>query len=244
VAQLWDLSDLERPRTTARVHNANVRIWHSAAFTWDNQVVVFGDEAGGGGAPFCKASDPSTVGAAWFYRVADLDNLSATAQEQPLGHFKIPRPQGDVANCTMHNFNVIPVRGRYVLVSANYSGGTSVADFTDPASASEIGHFDPHGANTWSSYWYNNFIYTNDSGRDVDAAVGLRAGRGPQVPLPQPPDAGVAAGLKGSSTGKWPRRAGPPRRHPGGAPRQDAAGRAVPLRGPSGLSVRLWRVEP
>jgi hypothetical protein len=132
---------------------------------------VFGDEAGGGGAPFCKASDPSTVGAAWFYRVADLDNLSATAQEQPLGHFKIPRPQGDVANCTMHNFNVIPVRGRYVLVSANYSGGTSVADFTDPASASEIGHFDPHGANTWSSYWYNNFIYTNDSGRGVDVVL-------------------------------------------------------------------------
>ena len=168
---MWDISDLERPRTTARVHNPNVQIWHSAAFTWDNQIVVFGDEAGGGGAPFSKASDPSTVGAAWFYRVADLDNLSATAQEQPLGHFKIPRPQGDVANCTMHNFNVVPVRGRYLLVSANYSGGTSVADFTDPASASELGHFDPHGANTWSSYWYNNFIYTNDSGRGVDVVL-------------------------------------------------------------------------
>jgi hypothetical protein len=169
--QMWDISDLEHPRTTARLHNANVDIWHSAAFTWDNQLVVFGDEAGGGGAPFCKASDPSTVGAAWFYRVAELDNLSATAEEQPLGHFKIPRPQGDVANCTMHNFNVIPVSGRYVLVSANYSGGTSVADFTDPANASEFGHFDPHGANTWSSYWYNNFIYTNDSGRGVDVVL-------------------------------------------------------------------------
>jgi hypothetical protein len=161
---MWDISDLEHPRTTARVHNANVQIWHSAAFTWDNQVVVFGDEAGGGGAPFCKASDPSTVGAAWFYRVGDLDNLTATDQEQPLGHFKIPRPQGDVANCTMHNFNVIPVQGRYVLVSA---------------SAAEIGHFDPHGANAWSSYWYNNFIYTNDSGRGVDVVLlsdPLRAG--------------------------------------------------------------------
>jgi hypothetical protein len=39
----------------------------------------------------------------------------------------------------MHNFNVIPVRHSYVLVSANYSGGTSVADFTDPASAYKIG---------------------------------------------------------------------------------------------------------
>ncbi len=105
-----------------------------------------------------------------------------------VGQWTLPRPQSAAENCTIHNFNVIPVRGRYVLVSANYSGGTSVADFTDPASASEIGHFgphgantsasaseighfDPHGANTWSSYWYNNFIYTNDSGRGVDVVL-------------------------------------------------------------------------
>jgi hypothetical protein len=137
------------------------------------------------------------VGAAWFYRVADLDNLSTTAQEQPLGHFKIPRPQGDVANCTMHNFNVVPVRGRYLLVSANYSGGTSVADFTDPASASELGHFDPHGANTWSSYWYNNFIYTNDPGRGVDVVLLSDPARAAARKFPYlNPDPGVAAGLK------------------------------------------------
>jgi hypothetical protein len=71
----------------------------------------------------------------------------------------------------MHNFNVLPLAGRYVGVSAAYSGGTSVFDFTDPANAREIGHFDPHGANVWSSYWYNGFFYTNDSGRGVDIVL-------------------------------------------------------------------------
>ena len=167
-SQIWDISDLTNPRTTARVHNPNVDIWHSAAFTWDGEMVVFGDEAGGGTAPRCRASDPSTLGAVWMYDLSALDNLDGTTQEAPLGHFKIPRVQGDAANCTMHNFNFIPVRDRYVLVSSSYAGGTSVADLSDPANPVEVAHLDPHGANTWSSYWYNNFIYANDTGRGTD----------------------------------------------------------------------------
>ena len=175
-SQMWDISDLTSPRTIARIHNPNVDFWHSAAFTWDGKGIVFGDEAGGGTEPRCGATDPS--GAAWFYDVASLDNLDATTAEAPRGHFKIPRIQGE-ANCTMHNFNFLPVRGRYVLVSSNFAGGTSIADLTDPARPVEIGHLDPHGANTWSSYWYNNFIYANDSGRGVDVLLlsdRLRAG--------------------------------------------------------------------
>ena len=167
-SQIWDLSDLERPRTTARVHNPNVDIWHSAAFTWDGKTVLFGDEAGGGAAPHCRTVDPSTLGAIWFYDLAGLDNQDASTAEPPLGHFKTPRVQGDAANCTMHNFNVIPRTDRQVVVSAAYSAGTSVADFTNPANAREIAHFDPHGANTWSTYFYDGMIYTNDSGRGVD----------------------------------------------------------------------------
>jgi hypothetical protein len=169
--QIWDISDPLNPRTIARVHNSNVDIWHSASFTHDGKVALFGDEAGGGGSARCRATDPSTLGAIWFYDLASLDNLDDSTQEPRLGHFKVPRPQGDVANCTMHNFNVLPVPGRYVAVSASYSGGTSVIDFTDPASAQEIGHFDVHGSNTWSSYWYNGLIFTNDSGRGVDIVL-------------------------------------------------------------------------
>lgn len=169
--QIWDISDPANPKTIARVHNPNINIWHSASFTWDGRVVLFGDEAGGGGQPRCRSTDPATLGAMWFYDLASLDTLDGTTVQTPLGSFKIGRVQGDAANCTTHNFNVVPVSGRYIAVSAYYAGGTSVIDFTDPANAREIGFYDPHGANTWSSYWYNGFIYTNDTGRGVDVML-------------------------------------------------------------------------
>lgn len=169
--QIWDISDVENPTTIARVHNPNFDFWHSATFTWDGSTVLFGDEAGGGGSPRCRATDPDTVGAIWIYDVASLDNVDATTQEAPLSHYKISRVQGDTARCTMHNFNVLPIAGRYVAVSAAYSGGTTVFDFTDRTNPAEVGHNDPHGANTWSSYWYNGHIFTNDTGRGLDVML-------------------------------------------------------------------------
>ena len=71
----------------------------------------------------------------------------------------------------MHNFNTLPITGRNVLVSSAYAAGTTVVDFTDPARPLEVGHHDPHGANTWSAYWYNGHIYTNDGGRGVDVML-------------------------------------------------------------------------
>lgn len=166
--QLWDISDLENPVTTERVFNDAVDIWHSAAFTWDGEVVVFGDEFAGGGGPGCDEPDDD-IGRIWFYDRADAD-------QGPLGSYKIPRPQ-DGQICTMHNFNVIPTTRNYTLVSASNMGGTTVVDFTDPANPSEIGYFDaqleagPLVSSPWSSYWYNGFIYTNDRGRGVDVLL-------------------------------------------------------------------------
>ncbi len=71
----------------------------------------------------------------------------------------------------MHNFNTLPLADRYVAVSAAYSGGTTVFDFTDRENPKEVGHNDPHGANTWSSYWYNGNIFTNDTGRGLDVML-------------------------------------------------------------------------
>ena len=166
--QIWDISDPEVPVTLARIHNPNVEFFHSATFSWDGQTVVFGDEAGGGTGPRCRAQDPVTLGALWFYDVSSLDTLSGTEVEPWLSSFKVPRIQGDAANCTMHNFNAVPLYGRNVLVSSAYAAGTTVIDFTNPGNPVEVAHHDPHGANTWSAYWYNGLIYTSDSGRGVD----------------------------------------------------------------------------
>jgi hypothetical protein len=166
--QIWDISNLEQPRTIARIHNPNVEFFHSATFSWDGRTVVFGDEAGGGTGPRCRTQDPDTLGALWFYDLASLDIMDDLNAEPPLSHWKVPRIQGELPNCTMHNFNTLPMTERNVLVSSAYAAGTTVVDFTDPANPVEVGHHDPHGANTWSAYWYNGRIYTNDGGRGVD----------------------------------------------------------------------------
>jgi len=169
--QIWDISDPVNPKTIARVHNPNVEFFHSATFTYDGSTVLFGDEAGSGTSPRCREQDPSTLGAIWIYDVASLRVTDGATVAPALSHFKVPRVQGDEARCTMHNFNVIPVAGRYLGVSSAYSAGTTVFDFTDRSRPVEVGHNDPHGANTWSSYWYNGFIYTNDTGRGVDVML-------------------------------------------------------------------------
>jgi hypothetical protein len=166
--QIWDISDRANPRAIARIHNPNVEFFHSATFSWDGKTVVFGDEAGGGTQPRCRTQDASTLGALWFYDVASLDTMDGTSVEEPLSSWKVPRVQGELPNCTMHNFNTLPMKHRNVLVSSAYAAGTTVVDFTDPRNPVEVGHHDPQGANTWSAYWYNGHIYTNDGGRGVD----------------------------------------------------------------------------
>jgi len=143
--------------------------WHSASFTWDGKVIILGWEPGGGAAPECEATDPDVKKSMFFYD-------SATGAK--LGQWTLPRPQSAEENCTIHNYNTVPLRsGRYVVVSGNYQAGTWVTDFTDPANAQTVAFSDPPplgqvttptGAvvnelgGAWSSYWYNNFIWESE----------------------------------------------------------------------------------
>jgi hypothetical protein len=172
--QIWDISDPENPTTVGRVFNPNVAFWHSAAFSYDGRRVIFGDEAGGGTGPACRSSDPKTLGALWFYDVRDIDSLDEEVV-QPRSSWKVPRIQEKLTpdqaqdpNCTMHNFNTLPTKKGDVLVSSAYAAGTTMVDFSDASDPQEVGYLDPHGANTWSAYWHNGHIYTNDGGRGVD----------------------------------------------------------------------------
>jgi hypothetical protein len=143
-----------------------VSIGHSAAFTWDGEVLVFGHEPGGGGEARCQATS-ATVDRTLFFLDADT---GAT-----IGTLLHPRPQTATENCTWHNYNVVPTDKRYVLVSGNYQSGISVIDFTNPASPAEIAYADPAplssdtliGGGDWSSYWYDGFIYESDMRRGL-----------------------------------------------------------------------------
>ena len=134
--------------------------WHSAAFTWDGKVLVLGWEPGGGAAPECEATDPPVKKSMFFY------DAQTGAK---LGQWTLPRPQSAEENCTIHNYNIVPLRsGRYVAVSGNYQAGTWVSDFTDPASPATVAWSDPPPlvatqlGGAWSSYWYNNFVFESE----------------------------------------------------------------------------------
>jgi hypothetical protein len=150
-------------------------LWHSATFTWDGEFIVFGDEAGGGGSAECSSEDPPNRGAFWLHRVS--------SPTFPIASFKIPRvqphraPGGPLPNeiCTAHIMNYIPINDRYVLPSSWYFGGTSVIEWTNLSSPREMAYYEiepgtagmPH-TNTWTTYWYNDYVYTNDINRGFD----------------------------------------------------------------------------
>jgi hypothetical protein len=164
------LDTIEEPGVDGVVGN-----WHSAAFSWDGEVIILGWEPGGGSLPFCTENgtqiqvddDPLT-----FVTQADVHKSAffydADTREK-LGQWTLPRAQTLAENCTIHNYNVVPLRsGKRILVSGNYQAGTWVTDFTNPGSPQTLGWSDPPPlvptqlGGAWSSYWYNNFIYESE----------------------------------------------------------------------------------
>jgi hypothetical protein len=159
---------LEDPELLYHVVEPGVTVGHSAAWSWDGEVLIFGHEPGGGVAAQCEATDPE-----FFYTYFFYDGDTGAK----VGSWTLPRPQSAAENCTLHNLNVVPLRsGRDVLVHGSYQSGTSVVDFTNPANARELAWSDPPPipvtfptpfcqppgcelGGVWSSYWYNNFIY-------------------------------------------------------------------------------------
>jgi hypothetical protein len=147
-----------------------ISLGHSASFTWDGEVLIVGHEPGGGSGARCEATD-DPLERTFFFLDADTG--------ASIGQFTIPRPQTNVENCTTHNYNVVPLRDRYVMVSGNYQSGISVIDLTDPANAREIAYADPAPlvdpnppvgielGGDWSSYWYNGRIYESDITRGL-----------------------------------------------------------------------------
>jgi hypothetical protein len=147
--------------------------WHSASFTWDGEVIMLGWEPGGGAAPRCSATGtvlPGGVVQTDTHKSVFFYNAHTGAK---LGQWVLPRNQTLEENCTIHNYNVVPLRHRYVLVSGSYQSGISVVDFTDPANATEIGFADPDPlvpvqlGGDWSTYWYNGHIYESDISRGL-----------------------------------------------------------------------------
>ncbi|MFJ8964692.1 LVIVD repeat-containing protein [Lentzea sp. NPDC102401] len=169
---LWDISNRENLVEINRVQDdKHFAFWHSATFNNSGTKVVFTDELGGGGAATCNEKIGPNRGANGIY---DIVGKGKDRKLVFKSYYKIPRMQGDSENCVAHNGSLIPVPGKDIMVQSWYQGGVSVWDFTNSAKPREIGFFERgpmpnlQGGGTWSTYWYNGYIYSSEMGRGFD----------------------------------------------------------------------------
>jgi hypothetical protein len=201
-AQLWDITDPANPCTVVETCHTHidspfVEIWHSAALTWDGEVILFWDEHGGGMGAGC-GGEGDTAGNIWFYK-----NQGPGAPAPLFGRYQLPRPEATELppgqECTLHLGSILPINDNeaYIAVSSAYRAGTSVFEFTPlktrqplpplpyplppdfdmpvpPLVGREIGFYDSWNGDSrgaddaWTTYWYNNYLYTNGGlGRDT-----------------------------------------------------------------------------
>ncbi|BCJ52522.1 hypothetical protein Asp14428_39970 [Actinoplanes sp. NBRC 14428] len=171
---LFDISVRSAPKVITTVRDTeNFAFWHSATFNNNATKVVFTDELGGGGAATCNPEIGPERGADAIYDIVGRGN---NRKLEFRSYFKIPRTNTDTENCVAHNGSLIPVPGRDIMVQAWYQGGISVWDFTDSSNPKELAYWErgPISATqfvsggSWSAYWYNGFIYSNDIAKGVD----------------------------------------------------------------------------
>ncbi|MFI7009519.1 LVIVD repeat-containing protein [Streptomyces sp. NPDC050145] len=171
---LFSIKDPEHPKVIDQVQdNVNFAFWHSATFNQKANKVVFTDELGGGGAATCNAAIGPDRGADGIYDIVGKGDQRKLVFKS---YFKIPRHQADTENCVAHNGSLIPVKGKDIMVQAWYQGGVSVWDFTNSAQPKEIGYFERGPLTTdtmrtggsWSAYYYNGYIYSNDIAKGFD----------------------------------------------------------------------------
>jgi hypothetical protein len=171
---LFDISVRSAPKVITSVRDTvNFAFWHSATFNNNANKVVFTDELGGGGAATCNPEIGPTRGADAIY---DIVGKGKNRKLEFRSYFKIPRTNTDFENCVAHNGSLIPVPGRDIMVQAWYQGGISVWDFTNSRKPKEIAYWErgPLSADdfvlggSWSAYWYNGYVFSNDIVKGLD----------------------------------------------------------------------------
>ncbi|TMR03705.1 hypothetical protein ETD83_10180 [Actinomadura soli] len=171
---LFDISDPLEPRTITTVRDDdNFAFWHSATFNNSATKIVFTDELGGGSAATCNPEIGPEKGANAIY---DIVGKGKHRQLKFRSYYKIPRHNTVNENCVAHNGSLIPVKGKDIMVQSWYQGGISVMDFTDSRNPKEIAWLDrgewannlQYLAGTWSTYYYNGYIYSNEIQRGLD----------------------------------------------------------------------------
>jgi hypothetical protein len=180
---VFDISDLDDPVFLYAAEAPTVTGWHSAAFTWDGEIIVGGWEPGGGTQPRCQVT--GTVFPNGDVQTDEMKTLFFFDADdgEIIGRHVLPRPQSEFENCTMHNYNIVPAFKKYLLVHGSYQSGTALVDFTDVDNIREVAWMDPlpldppsptspggrsnFRGGDWSSYGYNGSIFESDTRRGL-----------------------------------------------------------------------------
>jgi hypothetical protein len=171
---LFDISNPLNPKTIDVVRDTeNFAFWHSATFNNKANKIVFTDELGGGGTATCNDAIGSEKGANGIYDIVGQGDKRKMVFRS---YFKIDRNQADTEVCVAHNGSLIPVPGKDIMVQSWYQGGVQVWDFTDSRHPKNIGFFERgplsatqlQTAGSWSAYYYNGYIYSNDIQKGLD----------------------------------------------------------------------------
>jgi hypothetical protein len=171
---VFDITDPANPVRLFATTSPTVTSFHSAAFTFDGKLLALGWEPGGGTRPRCQETGAFDGTVQITDEMKTIFFHDATTGEL-VGQWTLPRPQSEFENCTIHNYNILPLADRYVLVHGSYQSGTSMVDFTDPQNAYEVAFSDPaplepgvlSRGGVWTSTFYNGFVYESDTRRGL-----------------------------------------------------------------------------
>ena len=122
---LIDISDPANPKRIDAVADPLFSYWHGATFSNDGKAVLFTDEWGGGTAARCRATDQLSWGADAIYEIVNKKLVFRS-------YYKLPVAQTIAENCVSHVGNLVPVRGKNIMIQAWYQGGASLIDWTEP----------------------------------------------------------------------------------------------------------------
>lgn len=178
--QIWDIKDPKAPKVivSVPVHHgvpgtpsASVSIVDFSHFSILNEkgdVLIVGDEMGGGGIPPGCTVPGAPTGAMWFYDVKDEKNPQLLGWFSPGTHL-LTNPDNPTASCTAHHGRLVPdPQGKRQLITmAFYGAGVLLIDFTDPANVKLVDQWN-EGTNTWEAWYVNGYIFTGDLNRGLD----------------------------------------------------------------------------
>lgn len=191
MTQIWDIADPANPTVLSNipVHYGQeggpsgevflVQFSHLAMVSHDADVLIVGDETGGGLGMGCDAyidaqaqTASGPLGNLYFYDLSDEQNPTLKSWFSPNPSYITNPPSPDATpvfgwpGCTAHFGRNI--EDRDVLVMAFYGAGVLLVDYADVAHPVIVDQWVEPGVNAWDVWYYQGYLFTGDMARGLD----------------------------------------------------------------------------